>query len=138
MHATRYCVNVNSIIIIVIDNNNTYDIIIFYIANGIDNDISSAVYVFFYFCFAVIITAVQKTYIRTGRRDLRLLNCRRDPQQYRCFTGGPRSACAHSPGPRTRRHLCATAGRECGKKNTNLFGVTRVPPDFAIDPGITH
>lgn len=59
---------------------------------------------------------VRKTYIRTGRRDLRLLNCRHDPQQYRCFTGGLRSACAHSPGPRRRRHLSAMDECEWGKK----------------------
>jgi len=59
---------------------------------------------------------VRKTYIQTGRRDLRLLNCKRDPQQYRCFTGGLRSACAHSPGPRTRRHLSAMDECEWGKK----------------------
>jgi len=122
VHTTRYCVNVNSIIFIIILLSIIIRIILLYfIGNGIDNDILGSLLRFFgcyYRCRCSV--AVQKTYIRTGRRDLRLLNCRRDPQQYRCFTGGPRSACAHSPGPRTRRHLCAVAGCECECEKTQI------------------
>jgi len=61
------------------------------------------IFFFFFFAVIIIITVVvssrcKKTYIRTGRRDLWLLNCRHDPQQYRCFTGGPLIGVCALPG----------------------------------------